>query len=146
MKKKLIFVGPVLLVVIAAAFFFLKPSAPAKAGNPAKEPGPVYTMTDPFVVNLADRSEPHLAKVGVAMQLSKASAGLLPGGHSKEPPKLEMDAELRDIVISALQSHTAAQLSTPAGRLAVKKQIVADVNKHTEVKILDVYYTEFAVQ
>ena len=147
MKKKLIIGGPVLLVVLAAALFFLKPSGnAAPAGNPAKEPGPVYTMTDPFVVNLADRSEPHLAKVGVALQLSKASAGLLPGGHSKEPPKLEMDAELRDIVISALQARTAAELSTPAGRLAVKKQIVKDINKHTEVKIIDVYYTEFAVQ
>ncbi len=140
-------VGPAALVLLLVAYMmFLKPSpAPPDEKALAKEPGPVYTLTDPFVVNLADK-EPHLAKVGVALHLSKLSAGLLPAGHSKEPPKIEEDAAIRDIVISALQEKSAAELRTPAGRDSVKKAIVTMVNKKTEVKIVDVYYTEFAVQ
>ena len=36
--------------------------------------------------------------------------------------------------------------ATAAGRDSVKKGIVERVNKHTDYKIVDVYYTEFAVQ
>lgn len=147
MKKKLMIAGPAALVLLLVAYMmFLKPSAPAPDEKAlAKEPGPVYTLTDPFVVNLADR-EPRLAKVGVALQLSKLSAPLLPEGTAKEPAKMEQDAAIRDIVIAALQERRAAELRTPAGRDAVKKAIVTMVNKKTEVKIVDVYYTEFAVQ
>ena len=62
------------------------------------------------------------------------------------PDHVEDAAELRDIVIATLQSKTSSELASSAGRDAVKKKIVERVNKQTEMKILDVYYTEFAVQ
>ena len=150
MKKILMIGGPVLLVLAVAAKMFLMPAAPPPDEKAlAKEPGPIYTMAEPFVVNLADGSEsPHFAKVGVALRLSMLSAGEVAAGHAKagEPVVIEADPELRDIVIATLQAHSSEELSHSEGREKVKREIVKDVNKHTDLKILDVYYTEFAVQ
>ncbi|MBJ7455744.1 MAG: flagellar basal body-associated FliL family protein [Thermoleophilia bacterium] len=151
MKKILMIGGPVLLLLLVAAKMFLMPAAPPPDEKAlAKEPGPIYTMAEPFVVNLSDGADtPHFAKVGVALRLSMFSAAELPaGGHAKagEPVVIEADPELRDIVIATLQAHSSEELSHSEGREKVKKEIVKEVNKHTDLKILDVYYTEFAVQ
>ncbi len=148
MKKKLLIVGPVLLLVLAvAAKMFLLAPAPPDEKALAKEPGPIYTMAEPFVVNLADGGDsPHFAKVGIALRFSMLSAAELPPGESADPVVIEADPEIRDIVIATLQKHSSSELSQPRGRASVKRQIVAEVNKHTKLKILDVYYTEFAVQ
>jgi flagellar protein FliL len=147
-KKKLMIIGPVLLLVLAvAAKMFLLAPAPVDEKVLAKKPGPVYTMAEPFVVNLADAGgTPHFAKVGIAMRFSELSAAEIVPAKGEKPAEVEIDSELRDIVIATLQSHTSAQLASPDGRDSVKKAIVARVNKQTELKILDVYYTEFAVQ
>lgn len=148
MKKALIFGLPVLLLVglFMAKTIFLAP-APPDPKKLAVEPGAVYTMATPFVVNLADGdSTPHFAKVGVAMRFSKLSEGEIVPAKGEKPAEVEADSELRDIVISTLQGHESADLDSPAGREKVKKQIVTRVNKQTDLKITDVYYTEFAVQ
>lgn len=150
MKKKLLMFGlPVLLLLVAgfAAKTFLLGGAGADEAALAKEPGPVYAMAEPFVVNLADRGEvPHFAKVGVALRFSELSAGKITPAAGDAPASVEDDAQLRDIVISTLQSRTSSQLASADGRKAVKKEIIAGVNKQTDVKVVDVYYTEFAVQ
>lgn len=148
MKKKLIIAIPVLLLVlgIGAKMTVLAPAAPDEAAL-AQEPGAVYTMADPFVVNLADGGDaPHFAKVGVALRFSKLSEAEIVPAKGEAPAHVEDDSELRDIVIATLQSKTSSELASPSGRTAVKRQIVAKINTHTELKILDVYYTEFAVQ
>lgn len=150
MKKKLLIAGPVLLLVlgVAAKMFLLAP-APVDEEALKKEPGPIYTMAEPFVVNLADGGgTPHFAKVGVALRLSKADEHVLAAGHGggTEPVVIEEDPELRDIVIATLQEHSSTELSAEKGRASVKKRIIHDVNHHTELTVLDVYYTEFAVQ
>lgn len=148
MKKKLMIAIPVLLLVAAfAAKTVLFAPAPADAAALAKEPGAVYAMATPFVVNLADGGGvPHFVKVGVAMRFSKLSEGEIVPAKGERPAEVEGDAELRDIVISTLQGKTSAQLANDAGRADVKRRIVARVNKQTELKIVGVYYTEFAVQ
>jgi len=145
-KKKLMIIGPVvlLLALVAVKMVVLKPAPPDEA-KLAKEPGITYTIEDPFAVNLADGGT-HFAKVGVALRFSKLSEGEVVKGEGDKPDTVEEAAELRDIVISTLQSKTSAQLATAAGRESVKKSIVERVNKHTDYKIVDVYYTEFAVQ
>lgn len=148
MKKKLMIIGPVVLLaaLFAVKTFVLAPPPPDEK-KLAKEPGITYTMPEPFVVNLADGGgTPHFAKVGVALRFSKLSEGEVVKGEGDNPDTVEEAAELRDIVISTLQSRTSAQLSTAAGRDAVKRGIVERVNRHTDYKIVDVYYTEFAVQ
>jgi len=148
MKKMLMIGGPVLLLVLAfVAKTILLAPAPIDEKALAKEPGPIYTMAEPFVVNLADGEDsPHFAKVGVALRFSMFSAAEILPAKGTEPAHVEADSELRDIIISTLQEHSSAELSEPAGRSEVKKAIVREVNKETDLKILDVYYTEFAVQ
>lgn len=146
-KKKIIMIaGPVLLILAVAAFMFLKPK-PAKPDTKklANTPAVTYTMADPFVVNLAD-SERRFAKVGIALEVSKLSAKLIPVSEGAKPVKAEMDAELRDIIIAVLQSKTAAELGVSKGREEVKETIKERINKETEVKITEVFFTEFAVQ
>ena len=149
MNKKLMIIVPVVLLLVGgfvAKTILLKPAPPDEKAL-AKEQGPIYALTDPFVVNLSDRGDsPHFAKVGVALRFSALSAPLILPAKGTEKAHTESDPELRDIVISTLQKHSSADLSNPAGRAEVKKQIVESVNKETDLKILDVYYTEFAVQ
>jgi flagellar basal body-associated protein FliL len=148
MKKKLMIIGPVVLLValFAVKTFVLAPPPPDEK-KLATEPGLTYTMPESFVVNLADGGEsPHFAKVGVALRFSKLSEGEVTPGEGDTPDHVEGAAELRDIVIATLQSKTSGELSGVEGRDDVKKKIVERVNKQTDLKILDVYYTEFAVQ
>lgn len=146
MKKIVMIAVPVVLVLAVAGFLFLKPKPPpVDEAKLAKEAGPVHTLVEPFVVNLADTDARHFAKVGIALQVSKLSAALVPA-PAKEPVPLAEEPEIRDIVIATLQDKTSDDLSTRAGRTDVKKTIVTQVNKHTDVKIVDVYFTEFAVQ
>jgi flagellar protein FliL len=149
-KRNLLILAPVLLIVIAAGAFFglgVGKSAPVNDKKLMKQAGPVYTLVEPFVVNLADAGDRRYAKVGLALQVSKFSAGKIPAA---EPgvlaTKIEQEPALRDIVISTLQDRTAAKLGTTAGRDDVKATIVSRINAETELRILDVYYTEFAVQ
>jgi flagellar protein FliL len=150
-KKHLMILAPVLLVAIAAGAFFglgIGKSQPVNEKKLMKQAGPVYTLTEPFVINLSDSGQTRrYAKVGVALQVSKFSAKKVP---AVEPgvtaTAIEQEPKLRDIIISTLQDHSAANLSTTAGRTEVKTTIVDRVNKETELRILDVYYTEFAVQ
>jgi flagellar FliL protein len=146
-KKMLIIVTPLLVIILAAAgWMFMRP-APAAVGNEAKIPGPVHTMAEPFIANLADSpSTPRFIKVGVALRLSKASAGLVTEGTAQVPATVEGEPQIRDIIISSLQARTSTDLSTDRGRTDLKREIVKKVNKQTDVKILDVYFTEFAVQ
>jgi flagellar basal body-associated protein FliL len=148
MNKKLIFIMiPVLVLVLAAAgWMFMRP-APAAPVDEGKVPGPVHTMADPFVVNLADSaSAPRFVKVGVALRLAKSSSGLLHPAEGSKPAGVEGEPQVRDIIISALQSRSSGDLSTEKGRIDLKREIVRHVNKRTELRILDVYYTDFAVQ
>jgi len=147
MKKIIMIAAPVILILAVVGFLFLKPKPPPPDTKKlAKEPGVTYTLRDPFIVNLADTDTRRFAKVGVALEVSKLSMALVPPQEGKDPPKIEMEAEVRDIVIKSLQTKTAEELNTPSGREEVKAEIVKDVNKETDLKIVEVFYTEFAVQ
>ncbi len=149
LKNKKILIGLILVIVVGLVvvkMFVLAPPPPDKK-QLAKTPGPVYTLADPFVVNLKQEgSTPHFAKIGVALRLSKLSAGLVPKAAGAEAAEMEGEAEVRDIVITAISSMPPSALLAPSGRVKVKHQIIRRVNEDTDIKITDVYYTEFAVQ
>lgn len=117
MKKMMMIGGPVLLLLLVAAKMFLLPAAPPPDEKAlAKEPGPIYTLVDPFVVNLSDsETSPHFAKVGIAMRFSKLSEALILPAKGTEKAHTESDSELRDIVISTSRSTAAPSWRTPRG-------------------------------
>lgn len=147
MKKILMIAGPVILILAVVGFMFLKPKPPPPDEKKlAKEPGVTYTIADPFIVNLADKDAAHYVKAGIALEVSKLSMGLVPVAEGKNAPKVEMEPEIRDIIIDAFATKTAEELSSKKGREEVKEEIVTKVNKETELKIVEVFYTEFAIQ
>ena len=150
-KKMIMMIVPVLLVVLGGVYMFVLKPAPAPVDEKAlaKEPAGIYTITEPFVVNLADTTERRFAKVGVALQYSELSAALFGGaghGSAADAVVIPEEPEVQDIIISTLQERTAHELATKKGRVEVKEMIVKRINKETELKIIEVFYTEFAVQ
>lgn len=147
MKKIIMIAGPVILILAVVGFMFLKPKPPPPDEKKLmKEPGVTYTIADPFIVNLADKDAAHYVKAGIALEVSKFSMALVPAGEGKDAPHVEMEPEIRDIIIDAFQTKTAEELSSKKGREEVKHEIVEKVNKNTELKIIEVFYTEFAIQ
>ena len=132
--------------LFAAKTIFLAP-APPDPKKLAKEPGAVYTMKDPFVVNLADGgSTPHFAKVGVALRFSKLSEGGSCRPRASTRPRWRPTPSCATSSSPTLQSHTSGRPRRPGGRERVKKQIMTRGQQADRLKITDVYYTEFAVQ
>ncbi|MCU0306389.1 MAG: flagellar basal body-associated FliL family protein [Thermoleophilia bacterium] len=146
-KKLLIII--ILVPVIAAVvlkMFVLKPPPPDEK-KLAKTPGPVYALSEPFVVNLkADGGTPHFAKLGIALRVSELSAAMVPPAEGAEGAAMEEEPEIRDIVIATVSKLTPERLLSARGRTEVKHAIRRRVNEDMELKITDVYYTEFAVQ
>lgn len=130
-KKKLLFiVGPLVLVIVLAAvyFLFLKggSSTPAKVVH---NPGPVVTI-DPITINLAGG---HFLKLGMALQ-PEAGATEVSG------------AKALDAAIELFSGKTITELSSKDGRDKAKAKLVAEVYELYEKQVYDVYFTEFVYQ
>ncbi|CAN0586493.1 unnamed protein product, partial [Laminaria digitata] len=109
--------------------------------------GPVASLNEQFIVNLADDpAAPRFVKMGVAVRLAESSAALYTPAKGATPGALQDEPQVRDIIISTVQSRTAAALNSERGRTAMKRELIRRINKETELRILDVYYTDFAVQ
>lgn len=147
MKKLLLIIIPVLLVALGAGGWLVLKPAPEDPEKAKSTPGITYVLAEPFVVNLADTGRmPHFAKVGISLRLSKSSEKDVVAAAGQTPGSITDEPQVRDIIIDVLQVRTSTQLKKRAERQAMKKQMVAAVNKHTVLTILDVYFTEFAVQ
>lgn len=145
-KRLLLILIPVLVIVAAAAGWVAMRGDPATAAD-ARTPGPVYEIATPFVVNLADGADmPRFVKAGLALQLAETSAGEYTAASGAEPARVRDDAQVRDIIISTLQRRTSGQLGTEKGRRGTKRELIRRINADTKLTVLDVYFTEFAIQ
>src|SRR4051812_23022771 len=134
-KKKLIIIGAVLLVAVAAYMFVLKPK-PAATGAP--QPGAVVKL-DPLTLNLDGG---HYLKLSMALQFTAAaSAG---GGHGggDEPD----GSKALDLAIGQLSNRKIAELNTAAARDAAKKKLLTAIEEAYEHDVMDLYFTEFVMQ
>ncbi len=155
-KKK----SPVVLIVIivlvlmliggAAAGYFMFLAPQAKSGQPAAAPsqsqaavpGPGYAnpmkSLDSFIVNLTDAQGTRYLKVVMQLETSNELLGA------------EIDrksAQIRDEIIMLLSSKAFDDVSTIAGKRALKRAILNSVNKYlTSGKVLRVYFSDFVVQ
>ena len=145
MKKKLLIILPVLLVLGGVYKFVLaKPSAEAKP----KVEGEVYVLGKDFLINLADA---RFVKLNVALVIEEGSA--LPAGGGEEaatPPEgfgtMPQEAVVRDIVTNTLTDQPGRRLISREGRERLKKRILVQITKKTDVKAHDVLFTDVAVQ
>ena len=72
----------------------------------------------------------------------------LPDGVQKDKPTATIPvARVRDAILAVLTSCKADELLTPDGKIQLKKNVLAAVQKNVpELGVRDVYFTEFLVQ
>jgi flagellar basal body-associated protein FliL len=153
MKSKLKLIVPVLVLVLAGGggvWKFVLAGEEKPAPKPKVE-GDVYILPKEFLLNLADD---RFAKLNVALVLhhgflAEATAG--GGGHgAPSPPEgfgpLPQEAVVRDVVTDRITNSTGPDLIERKGRAELKHAIKESIEKHTDVKVEEVLFTDVAVQ
>jgi flagellar FliL protein len=137
-SKKMLMIIIAAIVVLGGggggAFFMLK-SDKAEA-KPAPVKGIVTPLEEALTINLADG---HYLKLNFALQ-ETADAGT----------EAIDTSEAINLAIDLYTGKSVAELSTEKGRLAVKAELLAEIEKaYTEdkvQKVMDIYYTSFVTQ
>jgi len=144
MMKKLI---PVIVAVVALGgaykFVLAKPAVVKK-----KVDGEVYVLPKDFLINLSDG---RFVKLDVALVIPEGSAAPAGGGEAAAAPPegfgtMPQEAVVRDIVTNTLTDVPGSRLVHRAGRDKLKKLILAQILKNTDVKAKEVLFTDVAVQ
>jgi flagellar FliL protein len=137
-KKKLLIIIVAAVALLAAgggAFVMLgtgsKTSAAATQAAAIAKPGKIVTL-DALTVNLAGG---HYLKFELALQCTSVTASEAP----------DTNKEI-DIVISEFADRNMADLSSEAGRKAVKADLVKKLNAEYPNQFMDVYFTQFVMQ
>jgi flagellar basal body-associated protein FliL len=146
MKKKLMIGVVVALVALGGAYKFVlsKPKAEAKP----KVSGTVYILGKEFLVNLVGG---RYAKLTVALVLDpKDTSTVASGSSSSTPPDgfgtMNQEAVVRDVITNDLTDAKDTALIDRAGREKLKKEILKDLRKKTDVLVDDVLFTDVTVQ
>ena len=137
----IIAVALVVIMLAGAGVFMLKGQGGKKgAAEKAAKPTAEVALGD-FVVNLADLGQVRYLKANVVLAVTGEAAG---GGHGGEGGP---SPAVRDAVIEVLSSKRFAELARPDGRVKLKKDLIAAVNKRLEgCRAVNVYFNEFAMQ
>jgi len=147
MKKKLMIALPVLLIVLGGVYKFALAS-PAPVPKKKIE-GEVYVLPKDFLVNTSDGK---FAKVNVALVIKEGSAAPAAGGEeaAAAPPEgfgtMPQEAAVRDIITNTLSDVPGSRIIKRAGREKLKKRILKQILKKTDVEAHDVLFTDVAVQ
>jgi len=144
----------VLIIIGGAAgayFFIIAPKAASKGqaaqsaagqarvmpagGSPA---GPIKDNMESFIVNLTDAQGTRYIKVSVKLEMNNE---FLNAEIDRRMP------QIRDEVIMLLSSKSFDDVSSVAGKKALKRGIINGVNKHLSTgQVTRVFFTEFVVQ
>ena len=148
-KKVLMIAVPLLAVGIGLGLYKTVLAKPAKPEPKPKVHGQVYVLPKEFLVNLADD---RFARLSVSLVLPHDEPiAAEAGGHgAAKPPEgfgtLPQEAVVRDIVTDNLTNASADQLIERRHRHQLKKRMAKAINKHTDVHVEDVLFTDVAVQ
>jgi flagellar basal body-associated protein FliL len=137
MKKKLMIIGPILLLLVAGVAY-KKVLAPKPKVVPKKIEGTLVPLDPEFVVNLAGG---RYAKLSISVLSKKAlhtAAGVA--------PVLDQNSAVRAIVTDDLTGVSAERLVNKSSRADLVVQIVKDIKKQTDEDISRVFFTDIAVQ
>ena len=143
---KLKLIVPVVLLVVLGAVYELVLAKPAVKPK-IKIAGAPYVMPKAFLINLKDGhfatlSTALIFKEGYTMPAAGAEAATPPDGYGALPE----ESVIRGIITSDVTGGTSAQLISRPLREQLQKEIAADINKQTDVKVAQVVFTDAAVQ
>lgn len=147
-KLKLIIILTVALLALGGGGFFAytkflkkgQSETTEQKAEPEKKPPQkvILHSLDTFIVNLADPGGKRYLKL--TMQLELDNQKVLEE-INKETPKI------RDVILTILSSKEFDDISTLAGKNALKKELIAKLNASLRTgKVLNIYFTEFLVQ
>jgi flagellar FliL protein len=132
------------------------PLAEARAAaEKARPPVTVMYSLKERVVNLADTGTPKYLKAQVTLEFIDTATKETPKG---EAVKLQQEhfaeemaghsAVIDDRVITVLSSKSSSEVSTAAGKEALKQDLMSKLNAamHDEEHVVNVYFTSFIVQ
>ena len=146
------------MAALGGAFYWLMRSGRLPAGSAGKPPAAARTEApkthevtlDPLLVNLADAGGHAYLRIGITLKVADeiAEKGAKPKEEEK-PVKgaIEHNAEVRDAALQVLGAETSDALLAPDGKDRVKGLLkTALAQRVPEMKVADVYFTEFLVQ
>ena len=108
--------------------------------------GPMVSLGEPFVVNLADPGLTAFTKFSVSLRVD-VDTPLHAGHAATDAPTLEEAPEVRDAVIDVISDKTADELKSSEGRAEVKDALIDEINRAApQTLVLDVFFTDFAIQ
>jgi flagellar basal body-associated protein FliL len=139
MKKKLMFIIPIVVLLLAgAAYKTVLQKKPVAVK--AKIQGELVQLYPEFVVNLAGG---RYGKLTISLQMKEpiavakdATAGPLP----KE------NEAVRAVITDTLTGSDPEKLISRLGRRVVLGRILKNLRLHTDEKVAEVYFTDIAVQ
>jgi len=140
-KMMLVLALPVLLF---AGYTMTKPKPVVKT----KIKGTIYVMPQPFLLNLQDG---RYAKITAALQLAPgqsdgATAGAASSGSESSPGTLPEEPLVREIITNAVTNQNGEALVDDHARTAIRHEILAAIDKQTDVKVEAVLFPDLTVQ
>ncbi|MFA5699800.1 MAG: flagellar basal body-associated FliL family protein [Desulfuromonas sp.] len=99
--------------------------------------GPMVNIND-FIINILDKNETRYLKAAITIEL-----------HNPETAAevTERMAQIRDAILLLIGNKTFAELNDLQGKLQLRAEIIARLNKIlTKGKVKGIYFTEFVVQ
>ncbi len=149
MVKKIVPVVVLLLALAGGYKFVLAKPAKAEEKPKVRVEGTVYMLQKEFLVNLADG---RFAKMQIGLILAHDDTSTAPaGGHeAASPPEgygpMTQEGVVRDVITDVLTDAKDDELISSSGREELKKEVLKELNKHTDVKVEHVLFSDLTVQ
>jgi flagellar basal body-associated protein FliL len=143
-KKKLMLAVALPILILGVG---LKMSQP-KPVNKDKIKGTIYSMPAPFLLNLTDG---RFAKMTIALELAPgqsdgASATAAASSGEGAAGTLPEEPLVREIVTDTVTNQNGETLISDQGRTVIKHQILAAIQKQTDLKVEAVLIPDLTVQ
>jgi flagellar protein FliL len=144
-KRKFILIG-VLVLVLGVGYKITS----AKPAPKLKIKGTVYEMPASFLLNLTNNQ---YAKLDVALLLApgqsdeeEAASGGAGSGGEGEVGTLPEEALVRAIITNTVTGQSSRMLIDERGRVLIKRRILDEIRKQTDVKVEAVVFPDLTVQ
>lgn len=125
-----------------------KAAAAAEAGPPPKTHSIAF---EPLLVNLADEGGSAYLRLSLSLRVLDEVSPKGEKAKEEKPekgkPANESEAAVRDVALDVIGRTTAKELLQVDGKEKLKQQLMSAMTKRVpEVKVKDVFFTEFLVQ
>ena len=146
-KRKFILIG---VVIVALGIGYKMTSA--KAAPKLKIKGTVYEMPASFLLNLSGNE---YAKLNVALLLAPGQSDVAAAGATastssssgeSEIGTLPEEAVIRAIITNTVTGQPSNTLIAERGRVRIKRRILDEIRKQTDVKVESVLFPDLTVQ